>query len=229
MNIERIAPGVTRFSLVPLDFLNVYRIEDEEGRAALVDSGARFHRRSLLAALKDQPPTTLALTHAHPDHQGSAHAICTAFDIPLLCGEEDREAMETGRQHLLMPRPDGVFARLSGSFAGPPHPVGGSLSEGDEIAGFRVLETPGHTLGHRSFYRKSDGVMILGDVFLNRSPVTMRVGLTEPIAAATVDPALNRESIRKVAALEPAVVCFGHGAPLREPGKVADFAAGLGA
>ena len=227
MNVETIAPGVTRFSLTPLDFLNAYLLEDGD-EAVLVDAGARIHRRALLAALEGRPLTALALTHAHPDHQGAAHAVCTAREIPLFCGDEDREAMETGRQEQLTPNPDAVFAKLNRWMAGPPHPVAGTLSEGDEIAGFRVLETPGHTLGHRSFFRESDGVMILGDVFLNRSPVNMRAGLTEPMSAVTVDPALNRESIRKVAALETAVIGFGHGAPLRDMGQVAAFVAGAG-
>ena len=228
MQIENIAPGVTRFSLTPLDFLNAYLLEGGDGEAVLVDAGARIHARALHRALVGRPLTALALTHAHPDHQGSAHALCTAREIPLWCGVEDQEAMETGRQELLMPRPEAAFARLNRWMAGPPHPVARTLSEGDKIAGFQVLETPGHTLGHRSFYRESDRLMILGDVFLNRSPVNMRAGLTEPIAAATADPVLNRESIRKVAALAPEIICFGHGAPLRDPEKVAEFVAGLG-
>ena len=43
----------------------------------------------------------------------------------------------------------------------------------------------------------------------------------------TPDPAANRASIRRLAALEPAVVCFGHGPPLRDPGRLAAFAAAL--
>ena len=34
-----------------------------------------------------------ALTHAHPDHQGSSHAICQKLEIPLWCGEEDVPAL----------------------------------------------------------------------------------------------------------------------------------------
>ena len=36
-----------------------------------------------------------ALTHAHPDHQGSSHAVCERLGIPLWCGEGDVPAMET--------------------------------------------------------------------------------------------------------------------------------------
>ena len=43
----------------------------------------------------------------------------------------------------------------------------------------------------------------------------------------TPDPARNRESARKLAELRPALACFGHGAPLRDPGKLAEFVAKL--
>ncbi len=39
-----------------------------------------------------------------------------------------------------------------------------ALAEGDEVAGFRVLDTPGHSPGHVAYWRESDGVLICGDV-----------------------------------------------------------------
>ena len=48
-------------------------------------------------------------------------------------------------------------------------------------------------------------------------------GLHEPPRIFTPDPARNRESARKLAALEPALVCFGHGPPLRNTKKFVDF------
>ena len=52
-------------------------------------------------------------------------------------------------------------------------------------------------------------------------------GLYEPKPYFTPDPERNRESIRRVAALGPELVAFGHGPPLRDPAKLAEFAAGL--
>ncbi len=101
------------------------------------------------------------------------------------------------------------------------------LREGDEVAGFTVLETPGHSLGHVVFWRESDRVLIAGDVLNGMNLLTSLPGLHEPPVAFTPDPARNRESIRRVAALEPALVCFGHGPPLRDAAKLARFAAAL--
>ncbi len=43
----------------------------------------------------------------------------------------------------------------------------------------------------------------------------------------TRDPERNRESVRRLAALEPELVCFGHRPPLRDPAKLRTLAAGL--
>ena len=47
--------------------------------------------------------------------------------------------------------------------------------------------------------------------------------LREPEAIFTLDPMQNRRSARRFLALEPRLVCFGHGPPLRDPGRFARF------
>jgi hydroxyacylglutathione hydrolase len=102
------------------------------------------------------------------------------------------------------------------------------LKEGDEVAGFQVLDTPGHSAGHVSFWRESDRVLVVGDVFFNNHILTTRRGLREPVRIFTVDPARNRESMRRLAELDPAVALFGHGPPLFEAGpKLKAFAGSL--
>jgi glyoxylase-like metal-dependent hydrolase (beta-lactamase superfamily II) len=71
-------------------------------------------------------------------------------------------------------------------------------------------------------------VLIVGDVLLAAHPFTLVPGLREPAAYFTPDPARNRESIRRIAALEPSLVAFGHGPPMRDAArKIAEFAAKL--
>jgi hydroxyacylglutathione hydrolase len=86
---------------------------------------------------------------------------------------------------------------------------------------------PGHSPGHVAYWRESDRVLILGDVLNNMNLVTGIPGLREPPVAFTTDPAQNRESARRLAALEPALVCFGHGPPLRDTRRLVDFAESL--
>jgi len=58
----------------------------------------------------------------------------------------------------------------------------------------------------------------LGDVFFNNNILTTRRGLRQPVRIFTVDPARNRESMRRLIDLDPAVAVFGHGPPLRDAG-----------
>ena len=84
-------------------------------------------------------------------------------------------------------------------WAGPGHAVDRRLREGDEVAGFRVLEVPGHSAGHVAFWRESDRVLILGDVLNNVNVTTGIPGLNEPKWFFTADPAENRRSARRLA------------------------------
>ena len=152
--------------------------------------------------------------------------MCETLAIPLWCGARDAEAVEDGR--IMERQPKHPINRLIGmAFPGPPHPVARRLDEGDEVAGFQVLDAPGHAVGHVAYWRESDRTLILGDVLFNLHPLTGLPGLREPPAALTYDPVLNRESARKLAPREPAVVCFGHGPPLRDTRKFVDFVAAL--
>ncbi len=221
-----IAPGVRRLALQPLDAVNVYMLGD-----LLVDAGGRALERRLLHALMAPGlprPAAHAVTHAHFDHQGGSHAVCQRFGIPLCCGDGDRQALETGDVSGILPSGPAWVGALERWLMGPPHPVWRTLREGDEVAaGFTVLQTPGHTPGSISFWRASDRVLVLGDVAMGRHPVTLRAGLREPLRLGTLDAAANRAALRRLAALEPRVVCFGHGAPCLDSARFKDFVAGL--
>lgn len=222
MRAYPVTQNVWRIPLIQPDLLNVYI-----AKGVLIDSGGRLARGRLLPFLAEWNLSAHALTHAHPDHQGCSHAVCERFGIPLLCGQGDRGAQETGRFEELMPQDGAVVTRLSRLLSGPAHPVSRSLRDGDEIGGLRVIETPGHTPGHISFWGEDDRVLILGDTLFHRNPVTLRKGLAEPFRFATFNRESNLASARKAAALEPGVVCFGHGAPLMDGDRFCRFVEGL--
>ncbi len=102
--------------------------------------------------------------------------------------------------------------------------IAGTVSEGDEVAGFRVIHFPGHAPGLIGLWRESDRVALVSDVvYLVDSA---RLGRRCPKGEASVphpawawDHAKAKESVRKLAALEPTVVCAGHDAAAarREP------------
>jgi glyoxylase-like metal-dependent hydrolase (beta-lactamase superfamily II) len=220
--IQELAPGFFRISLMGADYMNAYLLED-----VLVDSGPRFAGRKLLSLLKGYPLTAHALTHAHFDHQGNSRLVCDSFGIPLWCGEGDRQAVETGELKSLSAPSRQNLSWMDRALAGPSHPVARSLHEGDLAGGFRVLEVPGHTPGSLAFWRGQDRILLIGDVLFHRNPITNRPGLMEPFASVTFDVARNRASARKLAALHPSLICFGHGQELRDPKLFLDFIASL--
>jgi len=220
--MKELAPGVWLLNGFPPYAINAYLIGD-----VLVDAKGKMDKRSILKQLRGRGVKAHALTHAHPDHQGASHAVCTEYGIPFWVPEADVDAAETPT--LIRDRqPDTRLNKLMYAlFAGPGHKVDRALREGDEVAGFTVLDTPGHSAGHVVFWRESDRVLIGGDVLNSMHPFTMVRGIREPLDVFTPDPPRNRESIKRIAALEPSLAVFGHGPPVRDPRKLTEFAATL--
>jgi hydroxyacylglutathione hydrolase len=217
--MRRLADGLYQLRGFPPHAINVYLLED-----VIVDAATRHSVRRILRQLGGHRITAHALTHAHPDHQGASSALCRRLDLPLWCGRGDADAMEAGTfEQARHP----INRLIEWAWAGPPHPVSRRLAEGDVVAGFEILEVPGHSPGHVAYWRPSDRALILGDVLNNMDVATGVRGLREPKRIFTPDPARNRESARRLAALEPALVCFGHGPPLRDPRKLEQFVARL--
>jgi hydroxyacylglutathione hydrolase len=213
--VKRLADDLYLLRGFPPAAINVYLMGD-----VLVDAATRHAGRRIFRETKGHRIAAHALTHAHPDHQGASKQVCERLGVPLWCGRDDVHAMESGdfgqRDHW-------INRAIVRAWAGPPHPVARALQEGDEVAGFRVLEVPGHSPGHVAYWRESDRVLVLGDVLNNMDVLTSRRGLHEPKLIFTPDPARNRESARRLATLEPSLVCFGHGPPLRDTRAFVEF------
>lgn len=217
-----IADGVWQLSLLPRDGINAYLIGD-----VLVDTGIKQSGGKIAEMLDGRNISAIALTHAHGDHAGAMKRLAAQFEAPIWCGAADRKATETG-DLVLSPlvqrlRLGGVANAVAG-FDGVA--VARTLAEGDAVtAGFEVLDTPGYSPGHVSFWREADRTLICGDVFFNmRVPVPVP-GLRQPPDLFTPDPAENRLSERKLSALKPATVGFGHGPVLNDDAarKLSDF------
>jgi hydroxyacylglutathione hydrolase len=192
-----------------------------------VDSATRLGTRRLLKRLQGIPLGAHALTHVHPPTQGASARVAQTFGIPIWCGERDAARMEHGAP--TADQPDRLFNRFQQRvFAGPGHPVQRRLREGNSVGGdFEVLEVPGHAPGHIALWRARDKVLLLGDVVTNENVWIGLPGLREPPRIFTPDPAENRRSALRLAALRPELICFSHGKPLRDTDRFVDFVASL--
>ncbi len=212
--MKQLADGVWQLSGFPADNVNKYLVED-----VLIDAGAPWDARRIVRDLKGREVAAHALTHAHFDHYGASHAVCQELGLPLWCGADDMAAVEAGK---MVARGGRLVP------AAKAHRVDRALGEGDEVAGFTVLDTPGHSPGHVSYWRESDRVLLCGDVMWGYNPFRLGGPMREPFTSFSPDAELNRASARRLAQLEPALVCFGHGKPLRDPAKFAAAVAKLG-
>jgi hydroxyacylglutathione hydrolase len=217
--VDELADGVWHLGGgVPRWLMNVYLLGD-----VLLDAATRQSGRRIVRQLKGRDLSAHMLTHAHSDHQGASRELCETFGIPFWVGAEDADAAE--RPELILERqPDHPVNRFVWrTMAGPGRRVDRRLREGDEVAGFELLHTPGHSAGHMALWRERDGVLICGDVLANMDTLTGARGLREPKEFLSPDPARNRDSARRLAALKPNLVLFGHGPPLTETMKLAEF------
>jgi len=216
--VEELAPGVWHPRGRPNWIINVYLAGD-----VLIDAATKYSAGLILGQLDGRELSELALTHVHPDHQGSAKEICEERSIPLACHEDDVDAMEGRRptQEASPRHPANIIARRL--FQGPPRKVDRVLREGDEVAGFKVIHAPGHARGQVIYFRESDRVAISGDIINNMHTLTGVPGLHEPPKVYTYDPEENRRSARKLAALKPSLICPGHGKPIRDMDKFQRF------
>ncbi len=218
--MQEIAPDVFQIALLPRDGINAYLLGD-----VIVDAGVASSAKKIAKALEGRTVTAHALTHAHVDHAGGSRRLMDQLELPMWAPAGDAQDVRSGEPAVAKSRLRPVL-EFGAGFDGVD--VSRELKEGDEIgAGFVVIDLPGHSPGQVGYWRASDRVLILGDVFNNMNLLTTAAGLHLPPALFTVDPAQNRASARKAAALRPDVVGFGHGPVLRDAApKLEAFMAG---
>ncbi|MGH2958305.1 MAG: MBL fold metallo-hydrolase, partial [Solirubrobacterales bacterium] len=98
--------------------------------------------------------------------------------------------------------------------AGPGHPVSRRLTAGDEVGGFTVVSSPGHSPDHISYWRESDRVLIAGDAFRNMSYLTFGPKIALPFDGFSINPEQVKESAKELIKMKPSLVAFGHGSPV---------------
>jgi glyoxylase-like metal-dependent hydrolase (beta-lactamase superfamily II) len=217
-----LASGLRLLPSRPAFAFNVY-----VAGTTIVDAATRHAAARILKDTNNLGITAHAVTHAHSDHQGSSAAVVAALRVPFWAPAGEAAALRTGDATGLTN--DNAITRWQvRNWRGPALAVDRELREGDDLdAGFVVLDTPGHSPGHTSYWREEDRTLIAGDVLFGRHPVSGRVGLHEPPARFSPDPARNREQIRRLAELRPKLTVFGHGKPWRDPDALLRFAEGL--
>jgi hydroxyacylglutathione hydrolase len=194
---------------------NVYLLEDDGG-VTLFDGGARTMTRAVASAgAKLGGIRRVVLGHGHTDHRG----VAPALGVPVLCHpDEVQDAEGSGGFRYWpdglagLPTPLRLFHRLLHRYAWDAGPVkiSDTVREGDEIAGFSVIDLPGHAPGQIGLWRESDRLALSSDCFYTLDMWGRDCPPRLPERIYNFDTEQARASIRKLAALEPAAAWPGH-------------------
>jgi len=210
----QIAEGVWRLQGNP-GRCNVYFVADDGG-VLMFDAGARTMTRSVAAAAAQLGGLTrIVLGHGHTDHRGTA----PAFDVPVLCHPDevvDAEGSGGFRywdpelSFLPFPHRQVQLMLHRRAWDGGPVDIAGTLSAGDEIAGFTVVHLPGHAPGLIALWRERDRLALTTDCFYTLDRWARDSEAHVPFGGYNLDTEQARASIRTLAAMEPAECWPGH-------------------
>jgi len=197
--------------------MNVYLIEDDGG-VTLFDAGSSDMSALLAAAAARLGGIKrVVLGHADADHRGAAPALAA----PVYCHEADRAAAESPEHYRdywdrskLDARGRTVLWRLISTWDGGPVEIAGTLTDGDQIAGFSVVHLPGHAPGLIGLFRASDRLALVSDAIYTLDTSGRKEPAHVPHPAFNQDTEQARQSIGKLAALDPATVWAGHADPV---------------
>ncbi|MFB7156859.1 MULTISPECIES: MBL fold metallo-hydrolase [unclassified Lysinibacillus] len=125
----------------------------------LIDTGSYSLSQEFQSFFNELPIEQLALTHSHEDHSGNAAWIQQHKGVPIyvhrdsvsLCAQDGEYPFY--RQALWGERPAFIA-----------QPFGDTLQT--KSATWDIIETPGHTTDHVSFYNRETGAMFTGDLYI---------------------------------------------------------------
>lgn len=207
-------------------YLTCSYVVNTAGGIVLVDAGMDSTGRDVEVALersfraRPEDVRTILLTHWHNDHAAGARAVQerSAAQVCYHAGDEPELSGKTAKAGLrgwLSERvPElGPLVLVKGLLGeATPRSVRADrlVRDGDRVSGdFEVIETPGHTPGHVSYYYAPERILFAGDALAV-------IGGRLRFMARPVTPDLTaaRRSMKRCLERPADHVCPGHRAPL---------------
>lgn len=222
---------VSGLHVIRLGAVNVHLIDSGDEGLTMIDTGFPKNAPDIEEGLRSigRDPsdlTNILITHAHPDHLGSA-AHFSARSVPVSLPEEEAWIARSGRYDLTMkPRPGlirGIMFRMMfrgyESYEFPAFEPQRTLRGGQVLSiagGIEVIPTPGHSTSHVSLlWRRDRNVLFTGDAVVNMPILGYAPGYDDFEA--------GKRSAVRLADLDFEVAAFGHGKPILD-GASAKFA-----
>lgn len=240
LEVTEVGPGVWHARATHVGWMLVA----DGDEVALVDTGYPGNRDAVLASLAQigRAPSDVAavvLTHAHPDHLGSAEHLRTTVGAPVWVHEQEArhargeiiEQVSTLTLVRMLWRRDvrSWVSDIRALDATSPERVGVVETFDDQpldVPGQpRPIHMPGHTRGHSALHLPDRGVLHVGDGMMTAHRLSRRTGPQPALAFFDADHGQALASLRHVASLKADVVVVGHGPPFHgTPGQAVDLA-----
>lgn len=205
-----------------------------DGQWVLIDAGVMKTSGLIIAAAeerfgKNARPAAIILTHGHFDHVGALEDLAEKWNVPIYVHELEVPYLNGTAAY---PPPDpgvggGMMALLSPLYPRSPIdvsrwlqllPADGSVPG---MQGWKWIHAPGHTPGQVALWRESDRAIIAADAFITTAQesayavAVQRPELHGPPMYFTQNWEQARDSVQRLAALEPELAITGHGPALR--------------
>jgi glyoxylase-like metal-dependent hydrolase (beta-lactamase superfamily II) len=211
---------LANFYHLELGIANAYLLRGKD-TLSLVDTGGhgslpKIEKNLAAQGFKLNDLTHILLTHGHWDHTGDLALLQQESNAVVVAHKIEAPLIRAGKDV----RPDPlkvpfIHRRFGKLFDGQPKPgpvhreVEDNETLEDVYSGLRVVHLPGHSPGQVGYYCEQEGWLVGGDVMMHVVP-----HLTLPLALFTLEPDLAKQSVLKVAELNPKTLALGHGAPI---------------
>lgn len=225
--LREAAPDVAYYTN---QIVNVIMIGNPGADWVLVDAGMPKSAKEIIKIAEmrfgeNNPPKAIILTHGHFDHVGSIVDLvekwgATVFAHPL------ESTFLTGNESY--PEPDtsvegGVLAKISSVYPHDPINIAEVLQQLPDdgqvpfLEDWKWVHVPGHSPGQIALFREIDGVLISADALITVKQDSLYKVLIQkeeicgPPVYLTTNWSQARESVEKLAALNPQILVPGHG------------------
>ena len=173
------------------------------------------------------------MTHGHFDHVGALEQLAEEWDVPVFAHPLEHPYLDGSASY---PPGDptvggGLMAAAFAALSSPSRSTSRAVSRSCPtdgsvpfMAGWQWVHTPGHSVGHVSFWREADRTLLAGDAVVTTAQESAYdVAVQEPELHGppmyfTINWPDAEASVDRLAELEPDLLLTMHGQPLHGAG-----------